>query len=93
MALDNYFDKVRGYHPGILTNVARVLLNAKCTSPERTMTLSQIRVGYRLLTEDKFPSMADPRVEMLFLLLIPFVACFTNKHGTYHFYITRLKES
>ncbi|XP_030556872.1 uncharacterized protein LOC115759895 [Drosophila novamexicana] len=92
MALDNYFYKVRRYHPNILTNVGRVLLNAKCTTPDHTMTLAQIRAAYRELTDDKFPSMGDPRVEMCFLLSMPHIACFSNKHGTFHFYIIRENE-
>ncbi|EDW13129.1 uncharacterized protein Dmoj_GI18049 [Drosophila mojavensis] len=87
MSLDNHFHKVRHYYPGILTNVRHVLSSGKCTSPKHTMTLSQIRAGYRELTNERFPNMGDPRLELCFLLSAPYIACFANKHGTFHFYI------
>ncbi|XP_023163222.1 uncharacterized protein LOC111594243 [Drosophila hydei] len=93
MALDNHFYKVRCYYPNILVNVRRVLMSGNCTSPEHTMTLAQIRAGYRELTDEKFPNMGDPRIELCFLLSTPYIACFANNHGTFHFYLLQQPEN
>lgn len=48
--------------------------------------------AYKKVTEAKFPCMGDPRVEMMFLLSIPLVACYTNEMGTFRFYIVEQSE-
>ncbi|XP_034099996.2 uncharacterized protein LOC117565135 [Drosophila albomicans] len=87
MSLDDLFYKMKQRHPGITEHIWQTLVNAKCTSPATSITLSQIRAGYYDITEERFPRMGDPRTEMLFLLSIPFIASFSNRVGTIRFYI------
>ncbi|KAH8403295.1 hypothetical protein KR222_009977, partial [Zaprionus bogoriensis] len=92
MPLDTYFYKVRRRYPRLARNLWQILSEAECFSPTSAITLVKIRDAYWKLTEEKFPCMGDPRVEMLFLLSIPFVACFSNEMGTLRFYIVQQKE-
>ncbi|XP_034474073.1 uncharacterized protein LOC117781425 [Drosophila innubila] len=93
MALDDFFYKLKSRTPGLVENIWQVLLNANSTSPDTSITLSQIRDRYYELTEESFPRMGEPRVEMLFILSIPFVAAFSNSVGTLRFYILDYPES
>ncbi|EDW06036.1 uncharacterized protein LOC6585566 [Drosophila mojavensis] len=87
MSFDNFVYNIKRENPEILTDVRRVLSSGECFSPERTMSLSQIRAGYKKLTDWEFPNMVDPRTELCFLLSEPYIAGFANKQGTFRFYI------
>ncbi|KAM8717533.1 hypothetical protein ACLKA7_004257 [Drosophila subpalustris] len=93
MTLDDFFYKLKSRTPGLVDNIWQTLLNANSTSPATSITLSQIRARYYEITEESFPRMGDPRVEMLFILSIPFVASFSNRAGTLRFYILEDPES
>ncbi|KAH8392815.1 hypothetical protein KR215_001858, partial [Drosophila sulfurigaster] len=43
MSLDDLFYKMKQRHPDITEHIWQTLLNAKCTSPATSITLSQIR--------------------------------------------------
>ncbi|KAH8377293.1 hypothetical protein KR093_004726, partial [Drosophila rubida] len=87
MSLDDLFYKLKQRHPRIIEHIWQTLVNAKCISPATSITLCQLRAGYYDITEEHFPRMGDPRTEMLFLLSIPFIASYSNRVGTFRFYI------
>ncbi|XP_030383312.1 uncharacterized protein LOC115630794 [Scaptodrosophila lebanonensis] len=90
--LDDYYYKVRQRHPNIQSDVLQIFMNAQCTSPERALTLSQIRASYKELTEEEFPIKGQTRVQLNFLLTIPFICCFSTPIGTLRLFKLELTE-
>lgn len=60
---------------------------------EKCLKVTLSSAGYRELTDEKFPNMGDPRIELCFLLSTPYIACFANNHGTFHFYLLQQPEN
>ncbi|KAH8282244.1 hypothetical protein KR054_006369 [Drosophila jambulina] len=86
-AMDDFFNKVKRKYPNIYDDLRAIFKNAQNDSPQRSMTLSQIRGKYFFQrTGEDFPVKGGTRTQMCFILTIPYVACFTSQIGTLRFF-------
>nr|ACK77631.1 IP20666p [Drosophila melanogaster] len=66
--------------------------SSQSDSPQRSITLSQIRAAYSQRTGQDFPVKGGTRTQMCFVLTIPYVACFTSQIGTLRFFTIELNQ-
>ncbi|XP_016933236.1 uncharacterized protein [Drosophila suzukii] len=84
--MDDFFNKVQRKHPTILDDLREIFKNSQSDSPQRSITLSQIRAAYSQRTGEDFPVKGSTRTQMCFVLTIPYIACFTSRIGTLRFF-------
>ncbi|XP_052851717.1 uncharacterized protein LOC128261851 [Drosophila gunungcola] len=84
--MDDFFNKVQRKHPTILDDLRAIFKTSQSDSPQRSITLSQIRAAYSQRTGEDFPVKGSTRTQMCFVLTIPYVACFTSRIGTLRFF-------
>ncbi|XP_017043680.1 uncharacterized protein LOC108089795 [Drosophila ficusphila] len=84
--MDDFFHKVQRKHPNILDDLREIFKTTQSDSPQRSITLSQIRAAYNRRTGEDFPVKGGTRTQMCFVLTIPYVACFTSQIGTLRFF-------
>ncbi|XP_046869092.1 uncharacterized protein LOC124461629 [Drosophila willistoni] len=84
---DRYFEKINNRHPSIVQDLIEVFRSEGSTSPQRSINLLQIRLAYLDITGEDFPVKGGTRVQMSFILTVPYVCCFSNAAGTLRFYL------
>ncbi|XP_044316105.1 uncharacterized protein LOC108037357 [Drosophila rhopaloa] len=84
--MDDFFNKVKRKHPKILDDLQEIFKTSQSDSPQRSITMSQIRAAYSQRTGEDFPVKGSTRTQMCFVLTIPYVACFTSRIGTLRFF-------
>ncbi|XP_017097286.1 uncharacterized protein [Drosophila bipectinata] len=84
--IDDFFNKLKRKHPTLKDDLRGILKSTQSDSPQRSITLSQIRAAYSQRLGQEFPVKGGTRTQMTFMLTIPYVCCFSTQIGTLRFF-------
>ncbi|XP_026844563.1 uncharacterized protein LOC6589556 [Drosophila persimilis] len=90
--MDDHFNRVMRKNPTIQDDLRGIFKSSSCDSPQRSITLSQIRAAYSERTGKEFPIKGGTRTQMCFILTVPYVCCFTSRIGTLRFYTIDINQ-
>ncbi|KAH8325628.1 hypothetical protein KR067_002787 [Drosophila pandora] len=85
-SLDDFFNKLNRKHPTLQDDLRGILKSAQSDSPQRSITLSQIRAAYSQRLGQDFPVKGGTRSQMAYMLTIPYICCFSTQIGTMRFF-------
>ncbi|KAH8279641.1 hypothetical protein KR018_012471 [Drosophila ironensis] len=90
--MDDFFNKLKRKHPTLLDDIRAIFKINQNDSPQRSITLSQLRAAYHQRTGWDFPVKGGTRTQLCFLLTIPYISCFSSQIGTLRFFLIEAKS-